>query len=103
MLSYLCTIINISSAKYKSIGGAESKLFFTCLDDGAKTDAAIWLTKVKQKLKSELFERAKKKGALTDESATPIYGYHFRAMVRRSNLQHYCFHTPISLPLFCAA
>lgn len=90
VLSYLCLLINRAAAKYRATGDASSKLFFTCLDTHAKTDAAKWLLGVKAKLTREIFQRQLKAGTLSDGSETPIYGIHFRAIVSSRRMYVVC-------------
>ena len=72
-ISYLSSIINDASAKFKATGGHAVKLFFTCLDTKASTDEAKWLRGIKKIMENIGFARAKESGEKQDGSQTPLY------------------------------
>lgn len=85
-VNYLNCLINMASAKFKSSGKAETRLFFTCLDVNASTDAAVWLRGVRKNTQRTFFLRAQQAGTPMDKSEVPIYLLHLRAMVRTTEV-----------------
>jgi hypothetical protein len=79
-LGYLCCLLRTSSSLHRHTGGLKAKLFFTCLDSPSSTEAALWLKGLKRCMQRDMFERAKKEGAVMDHSATPLYIEHLRLM-----------------------
>ena len=78
-LDYLGAALNQAAAKFKATGDDATKLFFTCLDPKASTEAACWLRQLKGKMVRTAMQRAKDNGEELDKSVTPIYGVHVRA------------------------
>ena len=72
-LGYLGAVLNEAAARFKATGDDRVKLFFTCLDPKASTDAAAWLKKQKDKMVKLAFKRAKENGEELDTSCTPAY------------------------------
>jgi len=79
--NYLSTIINIQSNKYKTIGSAEAKLFFTCLDSNARTESTTWLKALKSQMRRFIC-RCKDACEDMDQSATPVYLQHVKSMLK---------------------
>ncbi|KAL1495573.1 hypothetical protein AB1Y20_000282 [Prymnesium parvum] len=75
-INYLCILLNMAAAKFKTIGNDRTKLFLTCLDVNASTQAAMWLRGLKKKMTRIIFERAKESGQEMDMSAPPLYLEH---------------------------
>lgn len=75
-INYLCMLLNMACSKFKSTGSDSTKLFFTCLDVNASTEAANWLRGLKKKMTRIVFERCKKDGTELDQSAPPLYTEH---------------------------
>ena len=81
-LGYLGAALNAAAARFKVTGDDSVKLFFTCLDPKASTDAAAWLRKKKDQMVKLAFTRAKENGEELDTSCTPVYGDDVRKMCR---------------------
>jgi len=79
-LGYLGCLLRASCAQHRHSGGLKAQLFFTCLDSASSTTAAHWLRGLKRSMRREMFERAKKEGAVMDHSATSLYLKHLRLM-----------------------
>ena len=81
-LGYLGPVLNEAAARFKATVDDRVKLFFTCLDPKASTDAAAWLKKQKDKMVKLAFKRAKENGEELDTSCTPVYGEDVRKICR---------------------
>ena len=81
VINYLRIMLNLVADKWKAIGSNAAKLFCTCLDPHATTEAAKWLGGIKKKIIRICFERDKINGELTDKSETPIYLPEVKKMV----------------------
>ena len=81
-LDYLGAALNQAAARFKAVGDASVKLFFTCLDGKASTDEADWLRKLKDKMVKRAFKRARDNGEEIDHSCTPVYGEDVRKICR---------------------
>ena len=77
---YFSSLVNQAKDKFAT-GTAEAKLFFTCLDSDANTEAAQWYKGLTKTLKRELFERSKVEGEVMDQSATTLFLCHIQKMV----------------------
>jgi hypothetical protein len=73
ILGYLGLLLNQASDRFKAVGSDSIKMFFTCLDSKANTEAAIWLRKLRNKIVRRCFARAREVGEEMDLSATPLY------------------------------
>jgi hypothetical protein len=62
VLNFLGCLINLAAAKFKAAGSADTKLFFTCLDNDSTTEAARWYKGTRKKIKRILFERLRDSG-----------------------------------------
>lgn len=81
-LQYMSLLMNLAAVKIRRSGSDRAKLFFTEILDSNKGDAGVWWSKLTKNLSREIYQRTKRRGENTDQSATPVYGLHFRAMVR---------------------
>ena len=86
-LGYLGAVLNEAAARFKATGDDRVKLFFTCLDPKASTDAAAWLKKQKDKMVKLAFIQAR-------EGERRGAGHLVHPGVRRGRAQ--------DLPGFCA-
>lgn len=73
ILGYLGLLLNQASDRFKAVGSDSIKMFFTCLDSKANTEAAIWLRKLRNKIVRRCFARAREVGEEMDLSAPPLY------------------------------
>ena len=86
VLGYFGSIMNQAKDKFKATGTDKARLFFTCVDSDANTEAALWYKGLMKTLKRELFERSKVEGEVMDQSATSLFLSHIRSMVNNGYL-----------------
>ena len=71
--SYLSTLINMASVKFKEKGSGETKRFFTCLEKESNSDSHKWLLRLKMRITQTCFKRIVEAGGELDHSETPVY------------------------------
>ena len=81
-LQYMSVLMNMAAAKYRHLGTDKTKLFFTEVFNDNTSEAGKWWFRLTGNLSRVIYQRTKRAGEDTDQSATPVYGEHFRGMVR---------------------
>ena len=66
----LNSCIGQAEAKFGHVADPAMKLFFTCLEEKAKTEPAKWLAKLRKKMERITFQRIMRSGGVWDHSAS---------------------------------
>jgi hypothetical protein len=83
VLNYVSNLINQAKDRFLATTTLpETKLFFTCLDPGSKTEHAQWFAGLKRNAWRLTAKRTKEKGGVVDKSETPLYLHHVQLMNR---------------------
>ena len=72
-MNTLSAMINVAKNTFKAAGSAETKQFFTLLEERSSSVSALWFRGIKATIKRTTFQRAMNGGEEMDKSSPPLY------------------------------